>query len=115
MISVCMNLKMNTSPHSVRLCLNIHVSVRTLEELRRPGEQQNSVVRNTMIVMVEITGLFYDIYMPCFISDILQVIKNILTLRTNGLQNGCFVASCVDGLELLQHNARNVMSSVDMV
>lgn len=31
--------------HSVRLCLNIHVSVRIMEEIHQPGEQKNSVVR----------------------------------------------------------------------
>lgn len=69
MISVHVNLKTKTEtpPHSVRLCLNIHVSVRMLEDLRRPGEQQSSVVRNTTefwwkLLDCSVLNVFFALY-----------------------------------------------------
>ncbi len=47
MICACISLKTLTMPCSVRLCLNIHVSVPTLGELRRPGEELTSAVITT--------------------------------------------------------------------
>ncbi len=47
MICACISLKTLTMPRSVRLCLNIHVSVPTLGELHQPGEELTSAVITT--------------------------------------------------------------------
>lgn len=81
MICVSVNLKMKT-PTSLRcvpLCLNIHVSALTPEELHRPGEQQTSVVRNTLIILVEMIRFFSLELFLCFNFLLIAVVCLVLS------------------------------------
>ncbi len=79
MIFARVNLKMKTpaSLRSVRLCLNIHVSALMPEELHRPGGQQTSVVRNALIILVEMIGFFSLELFICFYSLLIAVVKTL--------------------------------------